>query len=143
MNSSGIALAAAAGRLTAEWIVDGRPSLDATKLDLRRFAPVQAARRYLRLRIPELPAFMCGTVAPGGEFTTARGLGRSPLHDFLAARGAVFTTSAAMEQPAWFGDPGDAMAAYRREAKTLAGGIGLVDPPAMPSSGCTGRAPMA
>ena len=42
MNSSGIALSAAAGKLTAEWILKGQPSLDASRLDIRRFSPSQS-----------------------------------------------------------------------------------------------------
>lgn len=127
MNSSGIALSAGAGRLTAEWIVDGRPSLDATKLDLRRFA---------RLRRPSAAICACaspscrpGCAAPPHPAASSRRRGPccSPLHDWLAARGAVFATSAGMERPAWFGDPGDAMAAYRRERAVLESGVALID----------------
>ena len=59
MNSSGIALSAAAGKLTAEWIVEGRPSLDATRLENRRFADSQSVTAYARDRASEVVSHMC------------------------------------------------------------------------------------
>src|SRR5262249_56577110 len=64
MNSSGIALSAAAGRLTAEWILDGRPSLDASRLDIRRFADSQSVTAYARDRAREVVTHMCRRATP-------------------------------------------------------------------------------
>ncbi len=47
-NSNGMALAPAAGRFVAEWIVEGAPSADVAKLDVRRFSAVQSTEAYLR-----------------------------------------------------------------------------------------------
>jgi glycine/D-amino acid oxidase-like deaminating enzyme/glycine cleavage system aminomethyltransferase T len=106
MNSSGIALSAAAGKLTAEWILEGRPSLDATKVDIRRFADSQSITRFARARASEVVTHMCKLAQPDLDFTDARGLRRSPLHGALAAIGARFVTVQQWERPIWFADDG-------------------------------------
>lgn len=102
MNSSGIALSAAAGKLTAEWILEGRPSLDATRLDIRRFAESQSARAYARDRASEVVTHMCRRATADLDFDKARMIRRSPLHGQLAAAGATFTTVVGWERPLWF-----------------------------------------
>jgi 4-methylaminobutanoate oxidase (formaldehyde-forming) len=106
MNSSGIALSAAAGKLTAEWILEGRPSLDATKLDIRRFSDSQSITRFARDRASEVVTHMCKFAAPDLDFTDARGLRRSPLHAALAVKGARFVTVQQWERPIWFAESG-------------------------------------
>ena len=100
-NSNGMALAPAAGRYIAEWIVDGAPSADVAKLDVRRFSAVQCDENYLRERVTEIPGYHCRLHAPGQDFTTARNVRRSPLHSQLAAAGARFSSVAAWETPVW------------------------------------------
>ena len=102
MNSSGIALSASAGRLTTEWILDGRPSLDATPLDIRRFGPCQASTVYARDRASESVSHMCRLPAPDLDFEGTRMIRRSPLHDALAAHGARFVSVLGWEFPVWF-----------------------------------------
>src|SRR5512134_2333833 len=48
--SAGIANAGGAGRLTAEWIVNGTATADLGEVDIRRFGPFTANRRFLRER---------------------------------------------------------------------------------------------
>jgi len=104
MNSNGIALAAGAGRATAERLVRGRSELDVTKLDVRRFMPFQGGDRYRHLRMSELFEIAPGADNPAQDFTRTRMIRRGPAHTLLAARGAVFKSSAGMERAAWFGD---------------------------------------
>lgn len=59
MNSNGIALSSCVGKIIAEWIAHGRPSLDVGPLGLARFGAEQRTRSYLRARIPEVPSAMC------------------------------------------------------------------------------------
>ena len=127
MNSSGIALSACAGRLTAEWILDGRPSLDATPLDIRRFAPCQALTAYARDRASEVVSHMCRLPAADLDFEGTRMIRRSPLHDALAARGARFVSVLGWERPVWFdggGEPADPAAA---ELAAAMEGVALFD----------------
>ena len=47
-NSIGIQSAGGAGRVLADWILDGHPPMDLWDVDLRRAMPFQANARYLR-----------------------------------------------------------------------------------------------
>jgi 4-methylaminobutanoate oxidase (formaldehyde-forming) len=126
MNSSGIALSACAGRLAAEWILDGRPSLDATPLDIRRFAASQALTAYLRDRASEIVSHMCRLPAADLDVEGTRMIRRSPLHDAMAARGARFVSVLGWERPVWFaaGDGTDPVAA---ELAAAMDGVALFD----------------
>jgi len=100
-NSNGIALAPAAGRFIAEWIVEGEPSSDVAPLDVRRFSPVQAVEENMRARATEIPGFHCRMHAPGSDYQTARDLRYSPLHAQFAAAGARFASVNGWERPVW------------------------------------------
>src|SRR5258705_58628 len=89
-NSAGIANAGGAGRLIAEWIVGGEAPFDVFDIDVRRFAPLQANRRHLADRTVESLGLHYAMRWPREELVTVRPLRRSPLHDRLKARGAVF-----------------------------------------------------
>src|SRR5499425_1005014 len=52
-STPGIANAGGAGRLTAEWIVGGEPSVDLWDLDIRRFAGFHGNRAHLGERTVE------------------------------------------------------------------------------------------
>ena len=100
-NSNGIALAPAAGKFIAEWLIEGSPSLDVTPLDVRRFAPVQTTPAYMRERVTEVPGYSCRIHHPGDDYSTARNVRRSPIHEELAAAGARFASVAGWERPLW------------------------------------------
>ena len=100
-NSNGIALSPAAGRFLSEWIVDGAPGADVTKLDVRRFSPAQSEERYLRARIPEIPGYHCRMHRADADYLTARDVLRSPLHDALVAEGARFGSINGWERATW------------------------------------------
>ena len=117
-NSAGIANAGGAGRLIAEWIVEGEAPFDVFDIDIRRFAPFHANRRHLADRIVESLGLHYAMRWPREELTTVRPLRRSPLYDRLKAKGAVFGTklnweranyflpSDASQPPYTFGTPG-------------------------------------
>lgn len=126
MNSNGIALAAGAGRLVAEWLVRGRPSLDATRLDLRRFLPFESGRAYRHARMAEQFEVLCRAPAPDRDHARTRGIRRSPLHAAHRAAGAVFVARAGHETPAWFG-AGPWAEAVRGELAAAEGGLVMHD----------------
>ncbi|MBT5414887.1 MAG: GcvT family protein [Rhodospirillaceae bacterium] len=101
MNSGGIT-ASSSGAVVAEWLVEGESEIDTTAMDLRRFAPAQNGERFLKARVSELPSFHFDIHSPGHDFQTGRGLRRSPLHDRMAAAGAVFAAATGYERPVWF-----------------------------------------
>ncbi|MBM3539826.1 MAG: FAD-dependent oxidoreductase, partial [Alphaproteobacteria bacterium] len=101
-NSAGIANAGGAGRLTAEWIVGGEPSADLWDVDIRRFGPFTANRRFLRERTVETLGLHYAMRWPRHELTSARPLRRSPLYDRLAAKGARFGSRMGWERANYF-----------------------------------------
>ncbi len=102
----GIAAGGGAGEMIAEWICEGRPSLDLWPLDNRRFGTHHGARAFMYPRAVEHYAHHYKLRYPGAEPETARNLRLSPLHDRLAARGAVWGTKNGWERPLWFAPEG-------------------------------------
>ena len=109
-NSAGIANAGGAGRLMAEWMVQGAPSVDVWDVDIRRFAPFTSNRRALAERTVETLGLHYAMRWPRQELQTARPLRTSPLYDTLAAKGAVFGSKNGWERVNYF-KPVDAPAA--------------------------------
>ena len=101
-NSIGIRSAGGAGKVLADWIVDGHPPMDLWDVDVRRAMPFQSNRRYLRDRTVETLGLLYAMHWPFRQPETARGVRRSALHDRLLARGACFGELAGWERPNWF-----------------------------------------
>ncbi|GAW48324.1 FAD dependent oxidoreductase [Nocardioides sp. PD653] len=104
-NSVGIASAGGAGRALAEWIVAGEPQDDLVGVDVRRFAPFHADNRWLRARVAEVLGLHYAIPWPNRELETARPQRTSPVHERLAAAGALFGTRMGWERPNVFGPP--------------------------------------
>ncbi len=107
-NSIGIISSGGAGMALAQWIAEGEPPFDLWDVDLRRAQPFQKNRRYLRERVSETLGLLYADHFPMRQMATARGVRRSPVHDRLAARGAVFGEVAGWERANWFAAPGQA-----------------------------------
>ncbi len=111
-NSAGIASAGGAGRALAAWMVEGDPGLDAWPVDIRRFARFNANPTWLRDRVKETLGLHYAMPWPNRELATARPFRRSPLHDRLAARGAIFGSKMGWERPNVFRPGHDGSIAY-------------------------------
>ena len=107
-NSIGIQSAGGAGRAVADWVLDGHPGMDLWDVDIRRFAPLQTNRAYLRERTTESLGLLYAMHWPHRQPETARGARRSILHDRLAAHGACFGETAGWERANWFAGSGEA-----------------------------------
>jgi 4-methylaminobutanoate oxidase (formaldehyde-forming) len=107
-NSIGIQSSGGVGKVLAQWILDRRPPLDLADVDIRRIAPFQANRRYLRDRTVETLGLLYAMHWPYYQYQTARGARRTPLHDRLVAAGACMGETAGWERPNWFAAPGSA-----------------------------------
>jgi glycine cleavage system T protein len=105
-NSIGIQSAGGAGKVLADWILDGHPPMDLWDVDIRRSMPFQRNRRYLRDRTVETLGLLYDMHWPFRQVESARGVRRSPLHDRLAAAGACFGELAGWERANWFAPPG-------------------------------------
>jgi glycine cleavage system T protein len=105
-NSIGIQSAGGAGKVLADWIVDGHAPMDLWDVDIRRVMPFQRNRKYLRDRTVESLGLLYAMHWPFRQAETARGVRKSALHDRLAARGACFGEVAGFERPNWFAPAG-------------------------------------
>ena len=105
-NSVGIAGSGGAGMALAHWITEGEAPFDLWEVDIRRAQPFQRNRKYLKERVSETLGLLYADHFPYRQFATARGVRRSPLHDHLKARGAVFGEMAGWERANWFARDG-------------------------------------
>jgi len=98
----GLAGAGGMGRLVAEWIVDGRPHLDAWEMDSRRFGRHYTSREYTLARTREVYSTYYDVKYPGHERTAGRPLRLSPAYTRLQELGAAFGEKSGWERANWF-----------------------------------------
>jgi heterotetrameric sarcosine oxidase gamma subunit len=106
-NSLGILSGGGAGLVMARWLLEGRAPMDVWSVDLRRTHAWQDNDRYLQDRTVESLGIGYQDHWPFRQWTTARGVKKSVLHDRLAAAGAAFGESAGWERPNWYAKPGE------------------------------------
>lgn len=105
-NSIGIVSSGGAGMALAQWMNDGEPPFDLWEVDIRRAQPFQKNRSYLKERVSETLGLLYADHFPYRQIATARGVRRSPIHEQLKARGAVFGEAAGWERANWFARDG-------------------------------------
>jgi glycine cleavage system T protein len=98
----GLAGAGGMGRLVAEWIVDGRPNLDAWEMDWRRFGRHYLSREYTLARTREVYSTYYDVKYPGHERSAGRPLRLSPAYTRLQELGAAFGEKSGWERANWF-----------------------------------------
>lgn len=101
-NGHSLAYAGGAGDVVAQWVLAGEQPYDLWGVDIRRFAPFQNNRDFLRARVTETPGLQYRMAWPNYELESARGTRKSVLHDRIAALGAFFGSKMAIERPTWF-----------------------------------------
>ncbi|NBQ45633.1 MAG: FAD-dependent oxidoreductase, partial [Actinobacteria bacterium] len=105
-NSIGIQSSGGAGKVLADWILDGKPPMDLWDVDVRRSMPFQRNKKYLHARTVETLGLLYAMHWPFRQPETARGVRKSVLHDRLAERGACFGEVAGWERTNWFAPAG-------------------------------------
>ena len=105
-NSIGIVSSGGAGMALAQWIDEGQAPFDLWDVDIRRAQPFQRNRRYLQERVSETLGLLYADHYPFRQVETARGVRRSPVHEHLKERGAVFGETAGWERANWFATDG-------------------------------------
>jgi 4-methylaminobutanoate oxidase (formaldehyde-forming) len=105
-NSIGIQSAGGVGKVIAEWMRDGQPPVDLWEVDVRRNLPFQNNRSYLHDRVTEGLGLLYAMHWPFRQFTTSRGVRKSPFHDRLAEANACFGEVAGWERANWFAPAG-------------------------------------
>ncbi len=102
LNSIGILTGGGIGRLLAHWIVNGRPDMDVTGMNINRFHPYQCNPEYRSSRVVESLGNVYKTHYPYKTKETARGAKRSPFYDRLSAHGAFFKDVSGWEGADWY-----------------------------------------
>ena len=105
-NSVGIQSAGGAGRVLADWIVNGYPPMDVWDVDIRRMMPFQGNANYLHDRTVEGLGLLYAMHWPFRQFETARPARMSTLHGRLETAGACFGELAGWERPNWYAPEG-------------------------------------
>lgn len=106
LNSIGLQSAGGVGKVTAEWIRDGRPPVDLWEVDVRRNMPFQRSQRYLQSRVGESLGLLYATHYPYRQYETARGVRKAAIHDRLRAAGACHGEAYGWERPNWYAPDG-------------------------------------
>ena len=122
LNSIGILTGGGIGRVVAQWIVDGRPDIDVTGINIDRLHRYQANPEYRATRTVESLGMVYQTHYPGRPMRTARGAKVSPVHERLVAQRAYFRDVSGWEGADWYA-PGGAEAGGR---PAVLGAAGLV-----------------
>jgi 4-methylaminobutanoate oxidase (formaldehyde-forming) len=98
----GLAGAGGMGKLVAEWIVEGTPSLDVWHMDSRRFGAAYRSPVYTLVRTKEVYETYYDVKYPGHEREAGRPLRVSPAYARLRDLGAVFGEKSGWERVNWF-----------------------------------------
>ena len=106
MNSFGVASGGGAGMALAHCITEGHPPFDLHEADPNRFAECQSSVEALTARVPEVLGKHYEIGYPGRQYTSARDLRPTPLHDRWASAGATFGQFYGWERPLYFGGMG-------------------------------------
>jgi 4-methylaminobutanoate oxidase (formaldehyde-forming) len=107
LNSIGILTGGGLGRALAHWVVDGRPDIDVTGMNIDRLHSYQSTPEYRATRTVESLGMVYQCHYPTRSMQTARGAKTSPLHDRLAARGAYFRDVSGWEGADWYAPAGE------------------------------------
>ena len=106
LNSIGILTGGGLGRVMAHWIINGRPDVDVTAMNIDRLHTYQANPEYRRTRTVESLGMVYQCHYPTRSMMTARGAKKSALHDRLAANGAYFRDVSGWEGADWYAPHG-------------------------------------
>lgn len=94
----GIAGAGGIGKVVAEWVVAGEPTMDLWHMDIRRFGDSYKSPRFTLERVTENYEEYYDIHYPGEERASARPLKKSPVYEWHKAAGAVFGEKASWER---------------------------------------------
>ena len=126
------------GRLSAEWIVDGEPSLDLFAWDLARFG-LWANPQFVKARVADQYANRFKIHFPYEERDAGRPVRTRPIYNSQKSMGAVFGLNYGWEHPLWYAAAGEPQSEtygftrqnwwdpVGREARMLRNTVGLID----------------
>ena len=123
------------GKLAAEWMVEGEPSLDMFGWDMARFGD-WADRAFTKARVADQYAHRFKIHFPGEERSAGRPARTRPAHALQAGMGAVFGLNTGWEHPLYFDAATPDSAGFTRqpwwesvgrEARMLRDAVGVID----------------
>ncbi len=126
------------GKLAAEWMIEGEPSLDMFAWDLARFGS-WADQAFTKARVRDQYANRFKIHFPNEERSAGRPVRTRPAFEMQKARGAVFALNFGWEHPLWFAKTDDPKAETNgfarqnwwepvgREARMLREHVGVID----------------
>ena len=106
-NSIGIVSAGGAGKVTAEWMINGGISDDIFSLDISRFEKFHSNTDFIIERAAESLGNQYAMHWPYKQPKTSRNQKLLPYHDHLKNQGACFGQVAGFERPMWYALNGD------------------------------------
>ena len=101
-NSIGIVSSGGAGKVTAEWMINGEMQEDIFSLDISRFEKFHSELDFITERVTESLGNLYAMHWPFKQHTTSRNQKLMPYHDQLKNKGACFGQAAAYEKPMWY-----------------------------------------
>jgi glycine cleavage system aminomethyltransferase T/glycine/D-amino acid oxidase-like deaminating enzyme len=101
-NSIGIASSGGAGRVTAEWMINGYMNEDLFSLDIKRFQKFHSSKKFIIERVTETLGDLYGMHWPYKQHKTSRNQRLLPYHEELKKAGACFGVSGEYERPMWY-----------------------------------------
>ena len=126
------------GKLAAEWMVEGEPSLDMFIWDVARFGD-WADRKFTRARVQDPYSHRFKIHFPNEERAAGRPVRTRPVYDTQKELGAVFGLNAGWEHPLWYAQGSEPRAETNgfkrqnwwepvgREARMLRDRAGVID----------------
>ena len=101
-NSIGIASSGGAGKVTAEWMINGYMNEDLYSLDIKRFQKFHSNKKFIMNRVTETLGDLYGMHWPYKQHETSRNQRLLPYHEELKKAGACFGQSGEYERPMWY-----------------------------------------
>jgi 4-methylaminobutanoate oxidase (formaldehyde-forming) len=98
----GLAGAGGIGKVMAEWIAEGEPSLDLWHMDIRRFGAAYRSPAYTHARIRETYETYYDIRYPNHERQAGRPLRISPVNAWHREHGAAFGEKSGWERVNWY-----------------------------------------
>ena len=98
----GLAAAGGVGKVMAEWIAEGEPSLDLWQMDIRRFGGHYRSPRHTLARVREVYETYYDIKYPHHERTAGRPLRLSPAYEWHREHGAAFGEKSGWERVNWY-----------------------------------------
>ncbi|MFW2365394.1 MAG: GcvT family protein [Desulforhopalus sp.] len=140
LNSVGIIMGPGLGKMMAHWIVNGKPDVDITGMNIDRLHTFQNNPEYRRHRTVESLGMVYQCHYPYKSMKTARGAKKSAIYDRLKDQGAYFKDVSGWEGADWFAPKGqeariekyswtrdDWFASWEAEHKAAREGVILMD----------------